>query len=104
MYHLDLPAYSRIHPIFHACQLKRAMGYKEAEFDFPSDLEVELPMYCVPELVLAFRSILRGDESMDQWLIHWTTKVEEVGMMLRSFKSHFRLQFIWGVGGNVTQN
>lgn len=61
---------SRIHLVFHASLSKRVVGYKEAESDFSFDLEPGLPMHCVPQS----RSILWGDETVDQWLICWDYK------------------------------
>lgn len=58
---------------------------------FPIDLEAELPSHYVPESVLSSRSILLGDEYMEQSLIRWTTKVERrlLGRMLQSFRNSF---------------
>lgn len=69
-YHLDLLPQSHIHPVFHASQLKRAVGAQAAESDLPSKLKTELSTQCTLESILASRRILRGDDPVDQWLIH----------------------------------
>lgn len=48
-YRLDLPPHSRIHPVFHAAQLKEAGGIQGAELKLPSDSEAELPLQCFIE-------------------------------------------------------
>lgn len=76
-YHLDLSTHSQVYPVFHASQLRRVVGVQEAEPELPIHPEIELSEQCIPESILATKSISRGDESVDHWLIRWTTKTEE---------------------------
>nr|KYP56041.1 hypothetical protein KK1_002269 [Cajanus cajan] len=76
-YRLKLPPESRIHPVFHVSLLKKAIGDYKAETTIPSGLEDERAELLEPETVLASRSLLKGRERTNQWLVKWRGKAVE---------------------------
>ncbi|KAG6391133.1 hypothetical protein SASPL_148884 [Salvia splendens] len=69
-YRLQLPASSRIHPVFHVSLLKRAIGDAPVEATLPDGL-VSADPPILPEKVLSRRTDLREGETVDQVLIKW---------------------------------
>jgi len=76
-YKLELPLNSRIHPVFHVSQLKKAVGSHVAEPELPKELEVEADQMIEPERVLAHREILRSGQAVKQLLVKWKDYAEE---------------------------
>ena len=54
-YRLDLPASSKIHPVFHISQLRRALGTSHPASALPSELSGDLEMVVEPEELLGIR-------------------------------------------------
>lgn len=69
-YRLQLPASSRIHPVFHVSLLKRAIGDAIAEATLPDGLISTDPPF-LPDLLLARQTEHRRGELVDQVLIKW---------------------------------
>lgn len=99
-YRLQLPQSSAIHPIFHVSQLKRAVGTA-------SQVSPTLPpssaQFQVPLAVLQRRNVLRGDKTISQVLIHWSSW--PISMSTWEDESELRQQFpaapAWGQAGSV---
>lgn len=68
-YRLQLPATSRLHPVFHISQLKRALPINQPSRDLPPFLSEDLELQVEPETVLATRKLCYGDIEV---LIKWT--------------------------------
>jgi ribosomal protein L21E len=60
-YHLELPASSLVHPVFHVSQLKQAVGARHSVTTVPPSEEV---LWSVPEHILQRRSIAKGMHSI----------------------------------------
>lgn len=68
-YKHQLPESSRIHLVFHASQLKKAIGNYSAEASLPDGMEVELSETEELECVLASREINEAGRTVKQWLV-----------------------------------
>ncbi|KAJ1392945.1 Chromo-like domain superfamily [Sesbania bispinosa] len=70
-YKLKLPTESRIFPIFHVSQLKKAIGHHDVTPTLPTDMVVDDFIPLVPAAVLASRTVTCGGISVKQWLVQW---------------------------------
>ncbi|KZV31630.1 hypothetical protein F511_00434 [Dorcoceras hygrometricum] len=77
-YKLKLPAGSRVHPVFHASQLKKALGHKPQLQELPAEMEQDLANYYKPSKILAHREKKQAGVMTPQVLVQWKDKpVEE---------------------------
>lgn len=105
-YKLQLPSSSRIHPVFHVSQLKRALGKGlVASPALPSDQY----RFSVPVKILQHRSSVRGLNSCPQVLVQWSAMPEELATWenVQDLQQQFPNAAVWGhpaclVGGNVS--
>lgn len=70
-YKLDLPPSSKIHPVFHVSQLKKAIGRVESAPDLPPVLTESMVLESTPDQVLGIRSTTTGQPSDLEVLIKW---------------------------------
>nr|KYP71834.1 Retrotransposable element Tf2 [Cajanus cajan] len=77
-YQLKLPSHSKIHPIFHISQLKKAVGNYQETVDLPAGLEAEVFENITPEQILAVQQRQKNGVLVPYWLVKWCGKpVEE---------------------------
>ncbi|CAJ2644751.1 unnamed protein product [Trifolium pratense] len=70
-YKLQLPAYAKIHPVFHVSQLKPFKGVPQDQYmPLPLSMSEVGPMI-QPAAVLDARTVLRGTQEIQQLLIQW---------------------------------
>ncbi|KAL4570019.1 hypothetical protein LXL04_025668 [Taraxacum kok-saghyz] len=69
-YKLDLPATSKIHPVFHVSLLKKAVQVPTSPV-LPPELEITGKDSLIPMSILASRTITEGEDVCIQWLIQW---------------------------------
>jgi hypothetical protein len=87
-YKLDLPSTSRIHPVIHVSQLKRAIGVKtQVQPCLPSPLDV----FQVPVRVMQRRFRQQGPVSVSQVLVQWSGQPEA----LATWEDYDELK-LWG--------
>lgn len=87
---LQLPEQSRIHPVFHMSQLKKAVGTKLVEAVLPDELQEEAVVY-EPQSILGDRVITQYGEQVAQVLVHWKGKSPEEATWeeVSTLTSHF---------------
>lgn len=73
-YKLQLPSGCRIHPVFHASQLKRAVGNIFVQPNLPDGLEADRGDVYAPEAVLAKRTVSMDGQQVPQNLVQWKDK------------------------------
>ena len=66
-YKLQLPSESRIHPVFHISQLKKALGAGHQPTNLPAQLSADLVLEVEPWAVLG----VRNSHANMEVLIHW---------------------------------
>ena len=71
-YKLDLPASSRVHPVFHVSQLKQCVG--DGTQVSPM-LPPPVSLFQVPEHILQQRLRRRGHRTITQVLVQWSGDV-----------------------------
>lgn len=94
-YRLELPASSRIHPVFHVSQLKQYLApHTQVQSALPSD-DANLH---VPAKVLQNRVVRRGHDSVAQGLIQWSNSPSDLATWedLDSLKQSFPRAPAWG--------
>ncbi|KAG9458686.1 hypothetical protein H6P81_003194 [Aristolochia fimbriata] len=72
-YKLELPPGSRVHPIFHASLLKRAIGARQPQIALPDSLADEAVLF-EPAAVLAIRTVMNDQQQVNQVLVQWKGK------------------------------
>lgn len=76
-YKLQLPEGTRVHPVFHVSQLKRALGTNDVAKQLPSAFDSGFSVDYKPKQVLAVRRTHTGEEIRQQVFIHWEGQSEE---------------------------
>lgn len=70
-YQLELPSYSKFHPVLHVSQLKRAVGDTPVSPTLPTQLTAECELVVEPEQVLEVRQVQSGTGVKLEALIQW---------------------------------
>lgn len=94
-YQLKLPETSQVHPVFHISQLCRAIPEKGHVFVvLPSDAN----LYASPVQLLATRWVHRGNQTVEQGLIHWSGMMSEEDTWedLQELQTRFPGSPAWG--------
>ncbi|XP_039045952.1 uncharacterized protein LOC120185946 [Hibiscus syriacus] len=107
-YQLELPAYSKIHPVFHVSLLKKKVGEGTITSKNPPELSEDGQMKVYPTIVLNKRIVKRQNKVITQLLIQWSNLGEENATWedYAVLKSQFSDFDPWGQGsgegeGNV---
>ncbi|XP_074346704.1 uncharacterized protein LOC141685510 [Apium graveolens] len=110
-YQLELPKDSRIHPVFHVSQLKRAVGQVPANPTIPTQLTEELELLVEPEEVLEVRQVKQGSNLKLEVLIQlkglpkfeapWE-EVERAKLQFPDFHLEDKVN-LWGQGNVMHQ-
>ena len=70
-YKLELPAHSKIHPVFHVSQLKKVVGEATPISEIPAVLSSDLEWLAEPEELLDVRSTGTDSDPQTEVLIKW---------------------------------
>lgn len=93
-YRLELPASSKVHPVFHVSQLKLCIGQNtQVSQMLPSSDE----LFQVPESILQQHLCRRGRRTITQALIKWSGGIAWGD--LEPLRQHFPLAPAWGLAG-----
>ena len=97
-YNLDLPAGSRVHPVFHVSQLKQCVG---DGVQVSSLLPPPAAVFQVPEQILQQRLRRRGHRMITQVLVQWSGDVAAHATWedLEPLRQHFPFAPAWGQAG-----
>lgn len=74
-YKLELPSYSRIHPVFHVSQLKRLVGEVTSTTQLPTILQETVEK--VPECCLGRKMVKRQNRAATMVLVKWRDESED---------------------------
>lgn len=75
-YELELPSYSKIHPVFHVSQLKRLVGDASATTQLPSVLQDTVTR--VPEACLGRKMVKRHGKAATMILVKWEGETDDM--------------------------
>lgn len=73
-YKLDLPPTSKIHPVFHVSQLRKAVGIIPTSVTLPPEISEPGTIESCPELVLGIRNAGEEQHGQSEVLIKWIGK------------------------------
>jgi hypothetical protein len=76
-YELDLPATSRIHPVFHVSQLKPKLGANTSTIPVLPPVNLEGIIQPEPMAILNHRSRPLNNRAFIEVLVHWTGQTPE---------------------------
>lgn len=111
-YKLQLPSTSKIHPVFHVSQLKKAVGSSSATPTLPANINEALVWEGVPEEVLGVRQSKSSSAPDIEVLIQWRglpdyeatwEQFENVDQMFPSFHLEDKVA-VWAVGNAMNSN
>jgi hypothetical protein len=71
-YKVELPAESRIHPVFHVSQLKQKLGAVDFVVDELPAITEDGAMVVEPKWILEVRGTRVGRKTVQEVLVHWT--------------------------------
>lgn len=94
-YRLDLPESSKIHPVIHVSQLKKALG---SSVQVQTELPNADPGVQVPFKILQRRLRRKGASTVSQVRVHWSGMAEELATWedTEALRQHFPADPAWG--------
>lgn len=94
-YRLQLPPHSRIHPVLHVSQLKKALGpHCQVQADLPPDDF----QFAIPARILQRRLRQEGSRAVPQGLVQWSNQTEALATWedLEELRQRFPRAPAWG--------